>query len=71
METIIGIIGIGILLSFPVTFVILFDALYQDKLKLKYPWDEDLNAIMGVVGFFCAWFFTAFMLQKIGSLIGF
>ena len=69
MEIIIGIIYLGIFLTFPVTFVIVFDYIYQNKLKYKYPWDDDLNAIMGLIAFFFVTGFTALMLSKITEVL--
>ena len=67
MEIILGIIGVGIFLTFPAWFVILFDDIYQKKLKYEYPWDSDTGRLVAAAAWFVVTCFTGIALGNIGE----
>ena len=67
MEIILGIIGFGIITCLPATIVILFDDIYQNKLKYEYPWDSDTGRLVALAAWFFVTCFTIIALGKIGE----
>ena len=69
MEIIIGIIYFGIFTCLPATIVILFDDIYQNKLKYEYPWDSDTGRLVAVAVWFVVTCVTLIVLRIITELL--
>ena len=64
-----GIIFIVVICFFPITFVIVFNDIYQNKLKYKYPWDKEHNSTMAFVAFIFITCVTPIVFEKIMALV--